>query len=128
MKGNLKYFVRLIILLLALDCAGIVLKAIFHLGFSLGDLVILSLSFAVITALTLIIFFRGAGREQKEELMHSFVAISSKFLIELFLAMIWFVIAKKTSITYVILFFVLYLSFSMLLIGIILKILKKKSL
>jgi hypothetical protein len=128
MKGNLKYFFFLIILCLGLIYAGIILRAIFLLEYATGGLVTLSLSFALIAAISLIIFLRGAGREEKEELMHSFVAISLKFLLELFLALIWFLIAKKTSATYVILFFVLYLSFSIFLIGVMLKILKKKSL
>ena len=128
MKDNLKYFALLLILFLVVNCAGILLRKEFELIFSSGELFTLSLAIATISAVALVIFFRGRKREEKEQVMYSFVALSIKFLLELFLALAWFVIAKKTSITYVILFFVLYLTFSMVSIGIILKALKGKCL
>ena len=128
MKDNLKYFALLLILFLVVNCAGILLRQEFELIYSSGELFTLSLAIATISAVALVIFFRGRKREEKEQVMYSFVALSIKFLLELFLALAWFVIAKKTSITYVILFFVIYLTFSMLSIGFILKALKEKSL
>jgi VanZ family protein len=128
MKRYLKYSAILLIFFLVVNCAGIYLKGKFEFKFSSGDLFTLSLAFAAISSLTLFIFFTGRNKEEKEQVMHTFVALSTKFLTELALVIIWFVLTKKTSITYVILFFVLYLSFSMLSLGLILKTLKKKSL
>jgi hypothetical protein len=128
MKRYLKYSAFLLTIFLLINCAGIILRDKFELKFSSDDLLVLSLSFAAISVVTLIIFFTGRSKEVKEQGMHTLVAIGSKFLGELVLVLIWFVLTKKVSVTYVILFFVLYLSFSMFSIGLILKTLKKKPL
>jgi hypothetical protein len=128
MKRYLKYSAFLLIVFLLINCAGIILRDKLELKFSSEDLFMLSFVFAAISAVTLIIFFTGRNKEVTEQGMHTLVAIGTKFLAELVLVLIWFVLAKKASSTYVILFFVLYLSFSMFSIGLILKTLKKKPL
>ena len=128
MNKYLKYSALLLILFLIVNIAGIWSGRKFEFDFSPGDLFTLSSAFAAITILTLFIYFRGRYKEEKEQAMHTLVAISTKFLAELALVLIWFVVAKKTSGTYVILFFVLYLTFSMFSIGLILKTLKRKRL
>jgi hypothetical protein len=60
--------------------------------------------------------------------MHSLVAIGLKFLIELVFAFLWFFVGKKTGLSDVILFFVLYLAFTLFLLMVIVKELKHKSL
>jgi hypothetical protein len=128
MNKYLKYSACLLIFLITVNFAGIFLKEKFGFKFSTGDLFTLSLAFTAISSLTLIIFFSGRKKEEQERAMHTFAALGTKFLAELALVLIWFVIAKKTSGTYVVLFFVLYLSFSMLSIGLLLKTLRKKPL
>jgi hypothetical protein len=128
MRKYLKYFAFLLIFFLVVNSAGTILTRNFNLIFTSGDLFALSLSFAAISLVTLVIYFRGREREEKEQAMHTFVAIGTKFLLELFLALAWFLLAKKSSMTYMILFFVLYLSFSIISIGFILKTLKNKPL
>ena len=128
MKNNLKPSICLLLLLLAVIAAGLILKEAFSLEYTIKYLVVVSLMFTVSTAVAMIIFFRGVKRDVKEQAMYSLLAISSKFLIELVMVLSLFVIAKKTSMTYVILFFVLYLSFTMFSIRTILKTLKGKSL
>jgi len=128
MNSRLKYYALLLILFLSVNIAGIFLRQQFGLVFRVSDLFTLSLAFALIAAATIFIFFRGRQREEKEQVMHTFVGISAKFIAELFLALALFVIAKKTGFTYVLLFFVLYLTFSLFSVGVILKTLKKKTL
>ncbi|HVN58351.1 MAG TPA: hypothetical protein VMT63_08655 [Bacteroidales bacterium] len=128
MKSNLRYFALLLILMLLLNIGGLFLLSEFSPGFSYSDLFSISFTFMVISAAVLLIFFRGTARSEKERAMHSLVAVSSKFLAELVLALIVFRVAKKTGLTYVLLFFVLYLSFSLFSVGVILKTLKKKTL
>jgi hypothetical protein len=89
---------------------------------------LLILSFTVSTLLSLIIFVRGLPLAADLQGMHTFVATGVKFIVELFIVLIWFVVAKKTSVNYILLFFVLYLAFSLFLVIVILKTLKKKSL
>lgn len=60
--------------------------------------------------------------------MHLMLAISLKMLIEMVLALLWFFVAKKNSADSLILFFILYLAFSLFSIFCMLKTLKNKSL
>ncbi len=45
--------------------------------------------------------------------MHTLVSVSLKFLLEIILALIWFVAAKKNSFTSVFIFFVIYLTLTL---------------
>jgi len=92
------------------------------------DFLILTLVFTSVTLISLYIFIRGQSRESHNQTMHTLVSISLKFLLELGLTIFWFIVAKKTFTGSVIMFFVLYLTFSLFLILIILKTLKKRSL
>ncbi len=128
MRESLKYSGLLLILFLLACCTGIILKSKYNIDFTDSDLILLSFSFLTSTQISLIIFFRGLRKENREQVLSTLLSISLKFLLELFIALIWFVLAKKTSQTMVILFFVLYLSFSMFLIITMLKTLKNKPL
>ena len=89
---------------------------------------LLSAAFAINSILTVLIFLKGRTRDGKDGAMYTLVAISLKFLVEMMIALMWFVAAKKTGMPYILLFFVLYLTFSLCSIIILLNILKKKSL
>jgi hypothetical protein len=86
------------------------------------------MAFYTTAVITLFIFFRGQSKDNKSQTFYTLFAISLKFLIELIIALIWFLIAKKTSISFILLFFVLYLTFTIFSIFVILNTLKNKSL
>jgi hypothetical protein len=108
--------------------AGYLLVSIAYINLLYSDIVILSLVFSIIALITLVIFLRGQTKESDSQTMHSLVSVSLKFLLEMVLALIWFIVAKKTSLPSVIIFFVLYLSLTLFSIWVILKTLKNKSL
>ena len=128
MNDTLKYLALTLVLLLIILTAGAILVKNSSTDFTFSEYFLLSFSMASIAAAVILIFMRGQHREAKEEVMFTFTAIGLKFILELFLAMAWFLIAKKSSIQCVILFFVLYLTFSIFTVVCILKRLKKKSL
>jgi len=101
-------------------------KFITSLHFS--EIAICSSVFFILAVLTMIIFFRGQSRDAESQTMHSLVAVSAKFLLELIFVFIWFIIAKKTGFSSVLLFFILYLTFTLFSVVVILKTLKHKSL
>jgi hypothetical protein len=94
----------------------------------LRDLAILSAFFALISLCSLIIFFKGQKKEPGSQILHSLVAVSVKLLLEMLLALGWFIIKKNTSLPSVLLFFVLYLTFTLFSVTVILKTLKNKPL
>lgn len=92
------------------------------------DIVIVSSSFSVIAFITILIFLKGQIKEPDGQTLYSLVAVSLKFLLEIVFALLWFIVAKKTSLQSVLIFFVLYLSLTLFSIWVILKTLKNKSL
>jgi Ca2+/Na+ antiporter len=108
--------------------AGYIVTSVFSAGFYFSEVALLSPLFAIIVLISLIIFFRGQSKNPESQTMHSLVAVGLKFLLELFLVFIWFILAKKTGLSSVLLFFVLYLAFTLFLIFVMLKTLKTKSL
>jgi len=108
--------------------AGSLVISSFNISLTYNEIGTASAVFTLISLLILIIFFRGQGREPASQTMHSLVAVSIKFLAELIFAFLWFFIAKKTGLSSVILFFVLYLTFTLFSVMILLKTLKSKSL
>jgi hypothetical protein len=108
--------------------AGSILISFFKINPGYFETAVLSLIFTIINIISLIIFFRGQSKDSESQALHSLVSVSLKFLLELVLALVWFIVAKKTSFPSVLLFFVLYLTFTLFLILVILKTLKHKSL
>jgi hypothetical protein len=123
---------RYIRLLAILEClflaAGFFVISKSGIGISFGEIALLSVIFTLIALLTIIIFFRGQGKDPASQTMHSLVSVTLKFLLELILAFVWFFVAKKTALSSVVLFFVLYLAFTLFSALIMVKTLKNKSL
>lgn len=123
-----RYIQLLVLLEILILAAGWFIISKPGIDISFIDTALLSVSLAFIALVTLLIFFRGRRREPATQTMHSLVAVTLKFLLELVVALIWFFVAKKTGLSSVILFFVLYLAFTLFSIFIMLKTLKDKSL
>ena len=97
-------------------------------GISVSDIVRLTLSYYLINVLALSIFFIGQRKKSTDQPVYTMISVGLKFLLELFLALFWFLIAKKVSTSFIILFFVLYLTFTLFSIFVILNTLKNKPL
>ena len=121
-----KGLISLLLFSVSLIVAGFILKIILGTGFTLDDLIISVSVFGLISYVILGIFFKGQEKEPSSQTMHSLVAISVKLLLEMLFALIWFIVAKKNSLQLVLLFFVLYLAFTLYSVFIIVKTLKTK--
>ncbi len=95
---------------------------------SFFNIVFLTLAFCIVNITFIAIFYIGQKKHSHIQTSYTLAGITAKFLIELFIALAWFLIGKKTSIPSVILFFILYLSFTLFSISMILKTLRNKSL
>jgi hypothetical protein len=122
-----RYILFLILLNILLLVAGCLLRSVLYLNL-LREIITLSTLFSVISVITLVIFFRGQTRESDSQTLHTLFSISLKFLLDMILALFWFYVAKKTSLTSVFMFFVIYLTLTLFSIFVILKTLKSRSL
>ncbi len=107
---------------------GFILSSVPDPGFDFTGIAVLSLSFAFLSLLILIIIFRGQKKDPETRTMYMLVAFGIKFILEMIIALLWFFVAKKTGLTSVILFFVLYLAFTLFSVLVVLKTLKYKPL
>jgi hypothetical protein len=128
LKPLVKYIQLLVTLEFLILAAGFLILSKSGIGIRFGEVALLSALFTVISVIMLIIFLRGQGRDPASQTLHSLVAVTLKFLLELVLALVWFFVAKKTGLSSVVLFFVLYLTFTMFSLLIMVKTLKNKSL
>lgn len=126
MKPLLKYFKLLLLLEFLVLASGYFIVSKSEMGIQFGNLALLSAVFTVIALVTIIIFIRGQGKEAASQTMHSLVSVTLKFLLELVLAFVWFFVAKKTELSSVVLFFVLYLAFTLFSVILMTKTLKNK--
>ena len=85
-------------------------------------------SFLLITVTSLIIFNAGSSKPDDTQPLYTLSAIGSKFLLAAVLALVYFVAFKKYEARFVLLFFILYLSFTFYLLFVIFKALKNRPL
>jgi hypothetical protein len=128
MKIIRKYALALLALYALLCVGAILLSSFTGISFSRSDFIILASLFSMFTFLQLFIFFRGQTRGPESTTMHTLVSVSVKFLLEMVLALTWFIVMKKTLVSSVIMFFVLYLTLTLFSTFIMLKSLNNKTL
>lgn len=115
-------------LTLIITAAGYGITAAAKINILSSDILILTSLFAFVTLTAIVVFTIGAKRQPRNQTFLSLVALGLKFILEMILALIWFFVAKKTGAASVVLFFLLYLAFTLFLIFVILNTLKNKSL
>lgn len=123
-----KFILSLLFLFGFLLLSGYVLVHTVNLKLLYIDIIISSTVFSLIAFITLLTFFKGQSKEPDGQTLYILVAISLKFLLDITFALLWFIVAKKTYLESVLMFFVLYLALTLFSISVILKTLKKKAL
>ena len=127
-SGSLKIILQIILLYFIILFIGYLLNSWSFIQIRPLELSLLSAAFAINSIVTVLIFLKGRRMDERTGTMYTLVAISLKFLVEMLIALVWFIPAKKTGMNYIVLFFVLYLAFSWCSIIILLNTLKNKSL
>jgi len=128
LKTTRHYIILLLLLDFILITAGYLVIEAGNFDLLPFDVVVLTFFFTLITFTALLVFTRGRLKQPGRQTFYSMTAIGIKFLLEMSLALGWFFIGKKTSTASVVLFFLLYLAFTIFLMTVILNSLKNKSL
>lgn len=123
-----KFLTGLLLLCLLIITGGYLLVRFFEIPLFFNDIVTLTASFSAIGVISGIIFTTGLKKGPEARTMYLMVASTLKLLLEMVLALLWFLIVKKTYLASVILFFVLYLAISLYSMFFILNTLKSKPL
>jgi hypothetical protein len=91
------------------------------------EAVLLTMCFTVAALISLLIFFNGTASNVERSVLMTLIALSVKFLLSLIIALLFFVIFKNRETGSVILFFILYLAFTVFIILTFLNVLKRNS-
>lgn len=103
------------------------LNKILPSSFPINDILLLTGGFAVIAMAALVIFFQGTEGKGEKRVFATLIAIGVKMLLSFVLALLFIVVFKNKESGSVILFFVLYLSFTFFVILTFLRIIRRKS-
>jgi hypothetical protein len=128
LRKTSSYSFSLLYLILICLISGYFILRFLKISLSFVDFSALVLCFALITYIVLLVFIKGNNRDPQGRTMHILTALGIKILAELVLALIWFFAFKKNSLSSLIIFFVLYLAFSLFSTFFMLNTLKYKSL
>ncbi len=128
MKLLLKKILSLFVFEILILIIGYLLISVFNLNLKFTSVLLLSLIFTLISSAILIVFMTGQKKNPESQAIHTLSATGVKFLLELVLAFLWFFVGKKSELPDLLLFFVLYLAFTLYSILIISKELKNRGL
>jgi len=109
------------ILSLALMLGGFILLYFFP-GFpEKSSIIILVLAFFILALLVLILNFLGSKRKPEAQSLFTLGAVGIKFVFSAIIALLYFEVFKKSGLNNILLFFVLYLTFTVFLMSILIK-------
>ena len=91
-----------------------------------GQVIITIIFFFLVNMGVLLAFFRGLDKNPKNGLLYTFAAISAKFLAYITFILLFYLLTKNLSSNYLILFFVLYLAFTIFILLALVKELKTR--
>ena len=95
--------------------------------FPVNNILLLTGGFAVISMTALVIFFRGTEGNGEKRVFATLIALGVKMLLSFVLALLFIVVFKNNETGSVILFFVLYLAFTVFVFLTFLRIIRQKS-
>ena len=128
MKTAANKFINLVIYSLVVFAVMAMVILVFPIQITLTDLLLTGSIFLVITASSLRVFLIGIVKSPENQPLYTMGALGLKFFLSMIFALIYFIVLKNTTLGYIILFFLLYLAFTIYLLRVIVKILKIKSL
>jgi len=127
LNSALKNYLFLIIIYLALTGLGYIAIRIFPLDLSFNEIIILLTGALIITMISSLIFFRGLKNSERKGVLHTLSAVGIKFLLFLALLGIFAIMKKEISWHFLVIFFVIYLTYTFYLLVTFINVLKLKN-
>lgn len=123
-----RHIFQLLIIYLLFLIGGITLIHEIHISLSVSTFSMLLTIMTIITLGAYLLIRLGMKKGEKEQGIYLLGGLGGKFLSYLILILIYWLVTKNLSREFIIAFFVLYLTFTIFLIGVIVKALKIKRL
>lgn len=127
MKGFFNRGMALLIIVSVLSGSGILALSSLDTDISVSSFLLLLSGFALYCLIIVALFEIGSVRRPDKTALFSLLSVGLKFIFPLVLALLWFLVAKKSSTAGLIIFFILYLAFTLFLTRVMVKTLKERS-
>ena len=124
-KHNFKSYLFLLLLTLLYLLSGLAVNYIYPSLLNINTLAVILAVFFPVSLLALVIFYSGIKNDPGRRILKTFLAISLKTVLCLAFALILFMGFKKKDSVTVILFFIIYLGFTLFVVFSMLNTLKK---
>ena len=125
--GATRYYLRLLALSLIFVILVITLERLYPSLYDTTDAVFLTAGFTVAAFASLLIFFNGFFSDREKSVFLTLIALGVKMLLSFVLALLYLLVFKNDAIGAIILFFILYLAFTVFVVLTFTGVLKKKS-
>ncbi len=126
-RGATRYYLRLLALSLVSVILIIAIDKLLPSLFDTAAAVLLAAGFTLAAFISLLIFFNGFYADREKSVFLTLIALGVKMLLSFVLALLFLLVFKNDSIGSIILFFVLYLAFTVYVVFTFTSVLKKKS-
>ncbi len=126
MIERIRYIWQLLVLASVLVILGILILPRIDVEISLALYLTIVASVAAINLIVYLIMFAGIGKNNKEGMLFMMGGIGVKFLLYLLFILLFWILTKNISKTFILTFFALYLIFTFFTAGHLLKLLKNK--
>lgn len=128
MKKDARKFINLILYSLTVFAVMSIVVLLFHIQIEITTLLLSTIIFSIITSMALLLFLIGTDRSPEKQPLYTMAAVGLKLFLLIIYASVYFIVLKNTGPVNIILFFLLYLAFTIYLLRVVFKILKIKSL
>lgn len=125
--GAIKHYLFLLILSLLVIILIFILNKIIPASGNPLNSIMLAGGFTITAFISLLIFFNGQRSVPEKSVFMTLISVGVKMLLSFVLALLFFVVFKNNRTGSVILFFILYLAFTVFVFLTIFSVLKKKS-
>lgn len=125
--GATRYYIRLLALSLIFVILVITLKRLYPSLYDITDALWLTAGFTLAALASLLIFFNGFFSDREKSVFLTLIAMGVKMLLSFVLALLYLLVFKNDAIGAIILFFILYLAFTVFVVFTFTGVLKKKS-
>ena len=127
MKGKYTIYLYLLFIYLVLAGLGLLLINFYDIGLEFMEISIMLTGALIISFISTSIFLRGLNQDQSRNVLSTLLAIVLKFLLFIALIGLFAIISEELSISFLIAFFIIYLSFTLYLLITFVRILKSKN-
>ncbi len=127
MREHIKIYLILLLIYLAFAVLGFLLVQLVGIGLNFSEISLMLTGALIISFISTTIFLRGLNQDKSKNVLSTLIAIVLKFFLFMVLIGIFLLVSDELTISFLIAFFIIYLSYTLYLLITFVSILKSKN-